>query len=260
MMMRGSLFELRNPKTRHNEWQQVQSTTMVDEQVSTYSKYRGFAAAVSSCASFESDRLVDGKLSEVFAKLDVLEQRQVECKSISNFDDVATVLRASNLTARDLTYLNSPLLDGLWKVVTGVDPDEAVELVIDKPVYKQRMLLRLIAPKSYADTIEFLGLLKEHWKTSLREDDLDFFADMPLVEVASGTGHVELVQLFLNCGVVEDVDDALWRAAGNGHLLVMQELLNWAHRSDPNIHDPALRDAQSCLERLSKRCFAAAGL
>jgi len=195
-----------------------------------YEKWGGFAAAASSCASFDIDRQSDARLSDLFDKLDLLEQR---CEHLHDFQTIANAMTASKVSPTDVSYLNSPLLDGLWKVVTGLDPDGVTDLLVDELNGTRRVLLRLLAPKPYLDTICFLGILNAPWSADLVVDASVYDCLNP-VAVAAGSGRLELIRLMLQTGFLAHAgaDYALSAAVENGHLDIVREILNAFDRSE----------------------------
>jgi len=117
-------------------------------------------------------------LASTFAMVDRLE---AECANCGDFVTVAEALRSSNLTSTEVCRLASPLLDGLWTLVTGFEPTppycsvssmdpESRQINVSKPRSPVRLLARLLQPKAYLETIEWLGLLRWPLSTALSED------------------------------------------------------------------------------------------
>jgi len=193
----------------------------------SYKRWGGLIDAVAQCDSFEHDRANDPGLASTFALVDRLEADRVqlaECANCGDFMTVAEVLRSSNLTSTEVCRLASPLLDGLWTLVTGfaptscyaplglssTDPDSSTSVTVLKPRNAVRLLARLLQPKVYIETIEWLGLLRCPLSKVLAEDQ-------SLLIAAAGAGRSEAVQYLLQHHMTSGTDIAFEQAAANGY-------------------------------------------
>ena len=82
-----------------------------------YEQWGGLPATLAALEGFDTVRATDAWLRGVFAKLDQLNQVQ------RTPDALVSLMSACNFEPEDMSRINSPLLDGLWKAATGLDPD-----------------------------------------------------------------------------------------------------------------------------------------
>jgi len=197
-----------------------------------YAAWGGLPATLTDCPSFEEDRKTSAQLQTMF---DTLDQLSTDCADCTDFDRIAAAMVESKLTAQDVHHYNSPLLDGLWKLVSGEDLKETSvngtsmdELLVDRPQTFSRMFVRLLIPRWYKEAVEFLGwwkhvTLADEWFST---DDVDLCCASscrPLV-CAAGAGNFDLVDTFLKHDVSSYVERAFVQAARNGHEKVMSLL------------------------------------
>jgi len=115
--------------------------------VNRYLQWGGLPAQVSILEDFAAARLADPDLACMFDKLDRLEQTN---------RTPAELIKVFNFTPYDLSRMNSPLLDGLWKMLTGRDPDERQIPAVFNDAGRNVWLPRLVAPKPYISTVQWL--------------------------------------------------------------------------------------------------------
>ena len=171
---------------------------------SRYERWGGLPAAAAACDSFETDRVTDAGLKAMFATLDALEAR---CKGCQDFDRIAAAMVESKLTAEEVSRMNSPLLDGLWKLVSCLEPDGSSELVVDRPAPLRVvwcMLTRLLSPRPYRSTVEFLDLLN----ADVIDTKLDRMELCRLLDLAAFSGDASLVHLLIQRGALIGVEAA----------------------------------------------------
>ena len=186
-----------------------------------YSMWGGLPAVIASCPSFEADRRTDASLKCTF---DTLDQLAAACKGCADFDRIASALVESKLTAEAVNRLNSPLLDGLWTLVSGSAPDGVTELSVDRSplfTFTARWLKRLWLPRLYAETIDLLDLwtpLREYVMKQAWSLPRPFWSTSCPLWCAAGAGREEHVRVLLEHGVVAQVGKALNQAATNGHV------------------------------------------
>ena len=194
---------------------------------SSYNVWGGLPAVLASCDSFEADRAANATLQEMFDMLDHLTAR---CANRDRFAVIASALEECKLSAEAVSRMNSPLLDGLWRLVSGEDPDGVSELIVSPPVDQIVMLSRLLIPRWYKETVEFLGLLKHVNPFTL--PTYRFYTEMrstlvssPLL-CAAGSGRHDLVRMLLEHDFLLDFGLALIRAAEANDIASMELLLD----------------------------------
>ena len=184
-----------------------------DLSISAYTKWGGLPAALISTPDFKRVREEDADIRTMFCMLDQLE-RDIAAAGLQSDREIELLVAAvarTGLNARALSRLNSPLLDGLWKIVTGRDADELDDECLrpNVPLCFQVLLLRCIVPKPHASTLNFLLPL---WPR------LEPINKWRLLEVAAATGHVDVLKLLLRSGHLHLPYRRLLALAGsNGH-------------------------------------------
>ena len=145
----------------------------------------------------------------MFNKLDMLDRAPA--------DGVVDAMIQCGFKPSEVSKINSPLLDGIWKGVTGRDPDGETELEpLTDPTTD--LLLRLLIPRPFTLTLRWIitkpGSLK-----------LDHTVPWFLV-VCSSLGLRELVELTLAASQSRafDLSHALCRAVINGRLDILHAL------------------------------------
>jgi len=198
-----------------------------------YQEWGGLPATLAECPSFAEDRKTDAQLQRMFDTLDDISR---DCADCIDFDRIAASLAESKLTGREVNHYNSPLLDGLWKLVSGEDPTDTRGtgmdgLIVDRPQNFSSMFHRLLIPRWYKETLDFLGWWKHvkqagEWfkRSELDNDNNCFSARRPLI-CAAGAGNLELVEELLKHNVRRFENQALSQAVRNGHVDVMTLLL-----------------------------------
>jgi len=112
--------------------------------------------------------------------------------------------------------INSPLLDGLWRAVTGRVPDGQTAFEADPPADASSFVLRFLYPRVYEESLRWY-ISKQHENTGDSPKDQYGCA---LVQAAS-IGRLSVVQLLLSVmDLPADVhiDHALTRAVANDHM------------------------------------------
>jgi len=190
----------------------------------TYARWGGLIAALAQCDSFADDRANEPGLASTFAMVDRLE---AACANCGDFMTVAEALRSSNLTSTEVCRLASPLLDGLWTLVTGFEPTpyyslntESRQINVSKPRNPVRLLARLLQPKAGIDTIEWLGLLR--WPLSTA-----FAKDRSLLIAAASAGRSEVVQYLLQHDMTLGAGAACEQAAAHGYRDIVSMCLHY---------------------------------
>ena len=115
-----------------------------------YDMWGGFAAAVASADDFLTARQADPNLQALFDKLDRLDSQLV------GVDSVIPALSDAQFSVEEVSRLNSPLLDGLWKLATGQDCDGHTPFEAHTAPSAAKALLRLVCPRAYVSTAELL--------------------------------------------------------------------------------------------------------
>jgi len=240
--------------------------------IAPYERWGGLAAAIADTPDFISARQTDPCVADVFARLDLLEQR------ITSLDGVSSALAESGLTGLEVSRLNSPLLDGLWKLATGSDP--AVESIYQSnPASNAHAaLLRLCHPRVYQSTAELLLAMdaasqQDNGAAVLCVADagrVDMLAVLLQHGVGSAAecapamrmalrravtrGHTDCVRLMLaqmpDRIEAVDLDDCVAIAASHGHELVclmLLDALDWKDSSVCTALEGAVTGAQLAL-------------
>ena len=184
-----------------------------DHSISAYAKWGGLPAALASTADFERVRAEDAQIRAMFSMLDHLEQDIAAAgqQAGREIELLVAAFARTGLTARELSRLNSPLLDGLWKIVTGRDATDLDDTSMrsNAPLCFHVLLLRCTVPKPHGPTLSFL---LRHWPR------LNAIDKTRHIEVAAATGHMEVLQQLLRPRASSVFfQQLLERAAGNDH-------------------------------------------
>jgi len=115
-----------------------------------YRHWGGLPATLESLDDFETVR-ADPELSLMFDKLDRLEI------SVESADWVKT-MTACNFSPVEVSRINSPLLDGLWKAVTGREPDGTTPFEENPTRDVSSLVTRLLFPRFYEDAVRWVAL------------------------------------------------------------------------------------------------------
>ena len=181
-----------------------------------YHQWGGYPATVAALDGFEAARQSDPKLGSMFDKLDQLDR--------SSRSELFDVMEACRFEPEEVSRINSPVLDGLWKATTGRDPDGITLFarVLDRS--KASFCLRLVFPRPYAQAFRWFMLRpcdddwkSEHWYS-------------PAFVVAAGLGVRDIVDcLHPICVERKDTQTAcraFERATLNGHVEVVQMMMS----------------------------------
>jgi len=118
-------------------------------ELSQYNHWGGLPATVSSLEDFELACTNDSNLAGMFAKLNLLER----CPG--TVSGVVEAMTACRFETEEVCRINSPLLDGLYKAVTGRDADGKTPFEVNLPCSECHMLKRLIFPRLYDSTLRW---------------------------------------------------------------------------------------------------------
>jgi len=186
----------------------------------SYALWGGLPEVLAATEDIDAARLSDPALDAMFGKLDQLDA------SIKGFDSVAVALQAARLSAEEVCRINSPLLDGLWKLTTANDADGKTEFEV-RPATTSVLLERLVYPRSYISTAKYL--LERDGSHDIRSNALIYVA---------GTGNVDMLALLLQNRVTAETLFASLRAAiANGHLPCVELLLEAVGPVGPSASD-----------------------
>ena len=195
---------------------------------SPYEQWGGYPATLAALDEFEATRASDPKLSAMFAKLDTLESAP------RTADGLTAAMISCALEPEEVSHINSPLLDGLWKAVTGREPDGKTPLVANVMTNDVSFALRLIFPRLYLDTLRWF----------VRSVTVNSGPDGQIFEktfaVAASLGQLEVIQLLVPFMDVqqeahrETLSMAIQRAVCNGHLELLQTIFPLRNASEPS--------------------------
>jgi len=180
-----------------------------------YEKWGGLPWIIASAEDFEAACAQDMGIAEMFRKLDYLDEHCDD--SIIN---VAAAVGSTFHDACEVCRINSPLLDGLWKVTTGFDPESDMPFHADIQTGTSHILLRLLYPKPYLGTMQLLceriGLRRSNSASAIATAaaaGLDEVLSFLLSWTADVQHHPSLIQ------------KACERACQNGHLRCLELLM-----------------------------------
>lgn len=198
-------------------------------QVNPYEEWGGLAGEAGALPGFASDAkspelaALLRKLDRLAAvpKLESLEQKEYDTWLAEGGYDIHTTIReamtACAFTAREINYLNSPLLDGLWRSVTGQGKRSPRDDVSTRvfPHSLHQMVMRVVYPEPFPSALRFLL-----WRGAARV--IPWHGNLAL-DAAALTNDVETVQLLLDHGASltpPTVRGAVQRVTPDGPFLV----------------------------------------
>ena len=180
-----------------------------------YEPWGGFPAAVAALHDFDTTRSTDPDLATLFDKLDQLEAAPRTPAGL------AAAMIACDFTIEQMNRLNSPLLDGLWKAVTGRDPDGKTPFTALKNVHEDTeadFLRRLVLVRPYEHTVR--------WFLTKRADGSLPCGEALIYAAASGRQILAdlLVRVLDAAQGYDMVQEAVNYAAAKGHFALAVRL------------------------------------
>lgn len=167
-----------------------------------YKKWGGLLSSLEKTSDFETFR----KESPLVRKVDSL------CKVKTMF---AFVEKMKGFSLSEINYLNSPLLDGLYKSVTRCDPGETGEIDrINTAPNISATIKRLLGDDKYLCAVKWLAK-----RFSPTNDEIKIF-----FELACSYGSTRIALFFWRR--VSDPYQGLLNAAGNNHAKLIKIFLN----------------------------------
>jgi len=185
-----------------------------------YEHWGGYPGAASVLEGFDAVRATDPQVQSLFTKLDKLDAAP------RTLDGLTHAMVANCFTPEEVSRINSSLLDGLWKAVTGRDPNGQTPFRLDSAITANSFVCRLLCPRPYPSTLRWLAQKVVPGNPLA----VPIVLENALI-LASSVGQVELLELLLplrgkSKGHAEDrrpCDEmAMKRAMENGHLKVIQ--------------------------------------
>lgn len=185
---------------------------------SLYAHWGGYPAAVSVLDGFQDVRQNDPVLAGMLAKLDALDR--------ASRDDVVQTMLDCRFDAQEMNRICSPVLDGVFKALTGRDPRDAAltALAAITPPSLALFTLRLVFPKPYPQTLR--------WLLSKPSDAGWRFTDVlaPTFLVSASIGLHEIIELLLPHAGPSDrlmvLVPSLERAVRSGHVEVVASIVS----------------------------------
>jgi len=149
-----------NTQRHANEYQPLAPVVSLDESKAhtnsdsndpAYAHWGGFLATAAALDDFQSVRSTDTELAALFNKLDALDR----CPRTAA--GVVAAMSECKFSPAELNRINSPLLDGLWKGVTGRDPDgkTSFDAYSDFPITDERFIHRLVFMRPYEQALRW---------------------------------------------------------------------------------------------------------
>ena len=123
---------------------------MDDTKTSVYHHWGGLPATLAALDGFQTVRADDPNVAAMFSKLDRLDA------AVGSAAGLVAAMTACQFTALEMSRINSPLLDGLWKAVTGRDPDGVTPFEQSPTTELPMLLVRLVFPRLYEDTLRWI--------------------------------------------------------------------------------------------------------
>ena len=115
---------------------------------SSYVHWGGLPAALSVLDDFSSLRPSDSTIAAMFDQLDRLDA--IEDRT------PAAVANEFKFPPEELNRMNSPLLDGIWTMLNGAEPDGHSHFVVRSPLHDSVWLSRCVSPKPYPTSVHWL--------------------------------------------------------------------------------------------------------
>jgi len=183
----------------------------------SYAHWGGFPATIAELDDFVTARSSDAALQALFGKLDLLDS----CDRTLN--GVISAMRQCRFEATEVARINSQLLDGLWKAVTGRDPDGKAPFAVTV-VTPAHFVFRLVCPRFYEATFRWFVN-----STHFYPENASWYKEALIC--AAGTGQAALVEQLLpmfeeNGPFAFHVATAFDRSVILGHLSVVKLLLS----------------------------------
>ena len=154
-------------ETKHADASTDGASALAGSVSSIYTKWGGLLAIIAAADDFQTLRSSDSSIDALLCKLDQLDlafsshgiPAQDLVLDMALCARVAEVMTSLAWTCEEMNRLNSPLLDGLWKLCTGRDPDGVTPFRSSLQSNPLACLLRLLYPKPYVDTLVCLKAL-----------------------------------------------------------------------------------------------------
>ena len=254
-----------------------------------YEQWGGLVAAASALEDFAEARSVNAPLKALLNKLSRLDlaisgihKLQASGGHEPLQHAIVRAVAACDISVEQLNHAHSPLLDGLWKLSTGRDPDGVTACRLCLPaVSSGAWIFRLLCPKQYVSTVKYLSdhqllpvsCLREAFMVAFASNSADLATlllqrmrsaldsnevppeslDILIVQAMSSAcerGHVTMLALLVEQHVPlpsDGIQRSLTVAAANGHLAVLQFLITrvipMPVTSSP--YTPQIREAMS---------------
>ena len=194
---------------------------MEDNKLSQYSQWGGLPATLAALDDFDKARSEDSEIAAMFAKLDRLESAPRTAAGL------VEAMTACEFSPVEVSRINSPLLDGLWKAVTGREPDGKTPYAVNPVTVFDCLIVRLMFPRVYESTVRWI--VSEANPESSKYPDRAFRCAF---EIACCNGHHSVVKLLLPrlTGFSHDtslfIGDLCERVCALGRLDILQTLMN----------------------------------